>query len=560
MLTWLSVKNFALIESLEVEFDAGLNVITGETGAGKSIIIGAIQLLAGDRADRTTIRKDADSCEISGIFQLDESKGLLPAVNAMLQEAGLPACEAGQLLIGRVVNTKSSRSFINSSPATLQLVKQLGDWLVDLHGPYDNQSLLRPAQQLQLLDRYADNGGECARYDELYRRLAELRARQESHRGNLPSPAQMELLRFQIAEIDAAALRDDEDVELVRKHQILARARDVLELIDHCTKKIESDGGIRAQLADIIRELARLAEIDEATGGSFSRLAADIVAQTQSLAEEMGVYSRSFDVDPSEFAAMEERLAVIQRLKRKYGGAIPAVLRYRDELEEQVQRHDDFEQIDADLERQITVLAAEVLQSARILSRRRKESAKKLEKAVTAKLRVLGFAESTFSVEIVETAMQSTGIDTIEFFIAPNPGEGRQPLRNVASSGEISRVMLAIKAILAGADRIPSLVFDEIDVNIGGRVAVTVAEELARLGREHQILCITHLPQIAAAGRRHFVVEKSTKRARTATSIKVLDEPSRIEEIGRMLGGGEKLGSAATHAAELVRNATAWHA
>lgn len=558
MLTSLLIRNLALIEELEIDFSPGFNTVTGETGAGKSVIIGAVQLLLGQRADRSAIRGGADACEVNGIFDLSAEPELLAAVDAVLEEAGVPACEDGQLLLRRWFSEKSARVHVNSTPVTLSVLRQLGDLLVDVHGPYDHQSLLKPARQLAVLDAFGGYGDDLDTCRQLHDKLRQARDKLAESDREHASPELVELLRHQVKEIDKAKLREGELQELTQRHATVANASEILELVGHCyTLLHDSDNAILDQVADITRHLQDLEHLDSEAGRQFVQLIENAFHELETLATELNDYGDQVDIDPQEFIELEDRLAVLQRLKRKYGGSMESVFSFHADAMQRLERLDDLDAYRERLQQDVDKAEADLAEAARKLSRKRREQARKLAPQITDKLRRLGFPDGEFDIEVAEAPLGARGADSVEFYVAPNPGEGRQPLRAIASSGEISRIMLALKTVLAAADDVPLLIFDEVDANVGGVVAVTVGQELRRLGQERQVICITHLPQVAAGGDRHFRVAKQVRQKRTIAEMIVLDEDARVDELARMLGGDSASSVVRTHAQELIAKANA---
>ncbi len=553
MLSHLLIKNLALIEELNIDFSSGLNIVTGETGAGKSIIIGAVQLILGQRAEKSLIRGGAESCEITGIFELADRPDAVAEVDAVLQAAGAPPCDDGQLIVRRVITDKSSRAFANAAPVTVAVLKELGDVLIDVHGPYDHQSLLRPARQLTVLDAFGDLGKEVEACAALHAVLRQVQERIRQSTEEFASPDMVDLLRFQVKEIEHAALRPGEDEELAQRHARVANASELLELVQRAHAAIsEQEGCLQDRLGDVIRDMQEVERMDPEGGHRFLLSLEAASNELQTVSEEMSSYLEEIEVDPRELAELEERMALIQRLKRKYGGSLEEVAAHLEAVVERLSRLDDQGAWREKLRRDEKEAEAALLEAARALSRKRRREARRLAPLVTEKLQRLGFPDGQFDVQIEDAAVGAHGMDAVEFQVAPNPGEGSAPLRVIASSGEIARVMLALKTVLTAADRVPLLIFDEVDANIGGVVALTVGAELKKLGTQHQIICISHLPQIAAGGDRHFRVAKMVRGKRTVATMDCLDGEARIDELARMLGGEESSSVVRKHAAEMI--------
>lgn len=550
MLLSLRVKNLALVESARIEWGAGLNVITGETGAGKSILIGALKLLLGERADRKWIRAGAEACGAEAVFDVTALKDL----PALLEELGLPPAEEGQLIIRRIVkDSGAGQNLVNDTPVTLQTMKRLGERLVDMHGPYDHQSLLSPRFQLDVLDAYGALEKERAACAEKYRVLRELESQRDALQGGDEEvSARMDLLQFRIKELEEAKPEAGEDESVAQEHAVASHAQRILELGQGVLGALQDGEGnafdslVGAQRA--LEELSRLLPDAEEWKGEVRATA----QQLQSLAETMRDAMDRVEADPARLDWLEQRLAMYQRLKRKYGvdavGLVKLLEDSREALKELSQRGEKLVAV----EKKIDDAGKELLSVGRALQKKRRAVADELATAVTTQLRELGFQHGAFGVATREAEPGPTGCDEVSFEFAPNLGEAKKPLREIASSGEISRVMLATKAVLAKHDKIPLLVFDEVDANVGGEMGIAVGRKLAALGASHQVICITHLPQVAAQGSTHFAVVKRVHDGRTFTEVEPLDEKSRVDEIARMLGGKDLTKVTLQHAREML--------
>jgi DNA repair protein RecN (Recombination protein N) len=556
MLSSLSISNLALIDALEVEFSPGLNILTGETGAGKSIIISAVQLLLGNRADKGVIRSGSDQCRIAAVYELGEQPNLQQRVDALIAESGGPACEDGQLIVCRAISAKSSRCHVNSTPVNLSVLRELGELLVDVHGPYDHQSLLNPARQLDALDGFAGVSNLRKKIREAWAGLRSSQEDLDAWERQSFSPAQMENMRFQVQEIREAKLNPAEIEALSARHAMAANRKELLEVLESARQRLsEGNDAVDQQLSSTIRDLYVIEEIDAEGGGHLTGLLESVINELRNFQDELADYATRIDADPRQLAEIEERLGLVHKLKRKYGRTVEDVLAYADKIEADLEKMENFENHREQLAAAVEAAEAVVLKHAKSLAAKRRKAGPKLAKALTEKLRVLGFANSAFSVDLSETALSMTGSDHCEFVFSPNVGEGAHNLRQIASSGEISRVMLALKTVLAAADQVPVLIFDEIDANIGGPTATVVGREMVALGRERQIICISHLPQVAAGADRHFAISKATKAKRTVAQLAVLDRDARIAELARMLGGKDSSSVVEQHAAELIRQA-----
>ncbi len=553
MLVQLSVRNFAIVEEAVVTFGNGLNIITGETGAGKSVLMGALHLVLGGRSDKSAIREGAPEARVEASFLLNDTA----AIDAILEEAGLPLCEENLLLVRRTVNQNGGgRCFINDGSATAQTLRKVGELLVDIHGPYDHQSLLDEAFQRDLLDAYGGCGALRDAYRTAWREEAALKQRLQALQGDSADIAQeIDRLQFAVDEIRQAGLSEADEEELVQRHDQAANAERILDLGGSAMNALmEGEGSIFDQLVGIQNQLAELARILPEAAEWRSEVQA-VAVQTQELAGSMNERLSMMDADPEQLAALEARLTLVQRLKRKYGRTVAEILEV---LERDQTRLDDLSTRTEQVERLTGAIAAahgELLKRGEALSKRRAKEAARLAKAITAHLHDLGFLKAGFDIHVTPCDPMPEGTDHVEFGFAPNPGEPMRALRAIASSGEIARVMLAVKAVLSTHDRIPVLVFDEIDANIGGEVGRAVGQKLRAVSRDHQVLCITHLPQSAVYGDCHYRVEKRVEKGRTRTSIRRLDEAERVDEIARMLGGKDLTSVVEAHARELLAGA-----
>jgi DNA repair protein RecN (Recombination protein N) len=555
MLTTLRIKNLALVSDLTLELQPGFNAITGETGAGKSIIIGALKLVLGERADRTLIRSGSDSCSVETVF---DTMHLRAPLKTFLEENGLEPCEENQLVIKRTFSSAgTNRQFINGSPTTLNALSTLGEWLVDMHGPHDHQSLLHPTKQLSILDAFAGLEKVRARFGDLLRRRSEL----QSGKAHLivdekTYAQQLELLRFQVQEISAAKLQPDEEAELQLEHSRATNSARLVELSQSALSQLSDDENSLIVLAGRFgRTIQELQKIDPSADGLVS-LHEQVVSALRDVQSDLSHYADKLEINPERLAQLDERMTLLQSLKRKYGGTIQEIISFGDDAKEKLEALEQREVELARLNSELQKNEKELRNAGEELSAARKKAIPKLAKAVVKQLGDLGFGQSHFDISIttqkeISTAISSSGFDTIEFQFAPNLGEPARPLRAIASSGEMSRVMLALKTALALQDEIPVLVFDEIDANVGGETASVVGEKMRQIGKQHQVLCITHLPAVAASASSHFLVSKEISDGRTISKIELLDKNERVTEIARMFGGQSEV--ARQHAKSLLK-------
>jgi DNA repair protein RecN (Recombination protein N) len=558
MLTTLRIKNLALVADLTLDLQAGLNVITGETGAGKSILIGALNLILGERADRTLIRSGADACTVEAVFDVTRLKA---PVKPFLEDNGLEPCEDGQLVVKRTFTAAgANRQFINGSPTTLATLAALGEWLVDIHGPHDHQSLLHPARQLAILDAFGGLDETRETFAELVRRRATLEGEKAALIVDEKTYAQqLDLLRFQTNEIAAARLIPGEDLTIEQDFRRASNAARLIELSQSALALLgENEDSLLSQSGALGRTLQELQRVD-AGAEPLAKSQEQVVAALRELQAELSHYADRIDLDPARLRELEERLNLLQSLKRKYGSTLADVTAFG---EEAARRLHSLEQRDAELARlnaELKKLDAELWKRGKELSAQRRKLIPQLSKAVVKQLGALGFKQSHFDVAITTHAestdpnppFSATGLDTVEFQFAPNPGEPPRPLRAIASSGEMARVMLALKTVLAAEDEIPVLVFDEVDANVGGETAHAVGEKMRQIANQRQVLCVTHLAPVASEGDAHYVVTKQIKDGRTISEISLLDRTDRISELARMLGGQSE--TARKHAETLLK-------
>lgn len=567
MLVRLSIQNYALIESLEIEFGSGLNIITGETGAGKSILIGALGLALGERADSDSVRSGAKQAVVEAEFRV----GPGPQWERILTELELEKTETLSLR-REVAATGRSRAFIGENMVPLSGLKQLGDALVDMHGQHQHQSLLYEERHLDFLDGFAQAWPERQRVAQLYqdyrniaRELEELKNRERLTQEKL------DLYQFQIKEIEAAKIVPGEEEELGRQQAVLANAEKLFSLASEGYGRLYQDeGSVSEQLAGLLKNLEQIADIDPRAEGLKTAVAA-AEGQLKEAARELRRYRDGIQFDPARLEEIRQRLDLLHNLKKKYaakGEGLEAVLGYLEKIKSEVDSVEHGQERIAELEARLEKTRREWEQACLMLSEKRQAAARRMSREVTGQLADLGMDKAGFEVEVAQTADEgglvgfkgrkcladATGVDRVRFLIKPNPGEEMRPLARIASGGEISRVMLAIKTILAEADQTPVLIFDEIDVGIGGRVAEAVGRKLRQIGQRRQVLCITHLPQIAALAQNHYRVSKRISGARTVTLVERLSDDQRVEEVARMLGGEKVSEAARRHAREMVGN------
>ncbi len=567
MLKSLEIKDYALIDHTEIEFGRGLNIITGETGAGKSILIDAMSLLLGERASVEVIRKGAQKAFIEGFFDVELNK----KVRALLQANEIEY--QPDLIIRREISLKgSNRCFINDTPVALTLIKQLGDLLVDLHGQHEHQSLLRIESHIGFLDEYSGNSKLIEEYQvsykELNKKISELKnliSKEESIKEK------KEIYAFQIKEIDSVSPSIGEDDTILNELNILENSEKLLELTEEVyTKLYDAEPSVIDLLGETKHKLNQLSGIDksflESEGECDSALA--IVKE---LADSLRSYKSKIDVDPKEAEYKRERLGAINMLKKKYGGSIENIIEHRNKIGKDFELADNFSDAISKIQSEIKALQKSAGEAAEKISLSRKKSAAKIESEVIKSLNQLGISDSSFKVKISKTeadkdsvdfilfnnkkySYSNTGFDEVEFYISTNIGEDVKPLTKVASGGEVSRIMLSLKTILAKSDKLPVLIFDEIDTGVSGRIAQKVGAALRDLASFHQIIAITHLPQIAGMANFHYSVEKKQIDDRTVSSIRQLDENERINEVAKLVSGEVLTKESIESAKQLILN------
>jgi len=549
MLRSLRIRNLALVEELEWELPAGFTAVTGETGAGKSVILGALKFLLGERADRGVVRSGATSAGIEAVFSLGETS----EIDSLLEESGVDPCQDGELILKRSIAAEGSgRQFINGSACNLSVLKELGTRLVDLHGPHDHQSLFSRREQTLLIDRFSEALPEREAY--LARRSEVSSARRELEELETTGGGEdrMEQLRMEIDEITSANISEGEEEPLNARYKAASNSRRLIELSAAAVTRLEHEelGAVNAiaESARLLKELGRLDERAEAHMTALERISGEF----DLLLGDLRDYAETIEVDAGELQRLEERINLLATLRRKYGPSLSDVMARGTKSSALLERLLGMSELRASATKKLEEATATMVKAAAKLGTKRREGAKALAKRVVGELADLGFKQAGFEIHLDPQAEPGPdGAELAEFLFAPNPGEPVQPLRAIASSGEISRVMLALKTALADQDKIPLLVFDEIDANVGGEIATKVAAKMKELGAGHQVLCITHLPQVAAAASAQFLVSKTLHDGRTETSLSPsLGDEERIAEIARMLGGVSE--SAKAHAATLL--------
>ncbi|NBQ57169.1 MAG: DNA repair protein RecN [Opitutaceae bacterium] len=551
MLQSLHVRNLALLEEVSLDFEAGFTAVTGETGAGKSILLGALGLLAGERADKTIIRQGAPACEVEAALFFTKPK----AINTVLTELELPECEDGLMILKRSVpREKAPKITVNGSLATLAVLQRLGEHWVDFHGPSEPRRLLKDSCQLELLDLYGRAAPALSAYQQKYGIWRERCLDREKILGETKlSQSQLEFLQNQLTRLEALELTPDAIETLERDFKRMNRAQELIELTQALANGLVGEDGVQGRVAGLLRDARTLEEIDPSTKTLAERLAAASI-EVNDLGAEFAALGAELQFDPEQAEQLTERINTWLEVKRKHGGDVVAVIAARDELRLRLEVQGDLEGALARLEKQIADAERALKKEGASLRVVREKAAKELAKIAAKGIVQLGFKKADFQVRIVALAQPGpTGDCSCEFLFSPNVGEAPLPLSRIASSGELARVMLALKTVLADLDAVPLLVFDEVDANVGGEIGRVVGEKMAAIAKNHQVLCVTHLPQVAAQATSHLVVTKDQSKDRAVVGIAPIqaNRKARVSELARMLGD-RTAKSALAHAEELL--------
>lgn len=559
MIEKLTVKDIAVVESAEIAFGSGLNVVTGETGAGKSVLIGALNLLSGVRADHSLIRHGAEQATVMAEWHLsaDVSGELAP----LFEDAGIDPCEDDRLIVRRTIAASGSgRCLVNNCPTTVQTLRRIGERLIDLHGPHDNQSLLDPRFQLDALDAFGHCYALRDAFAEIWRERRILQQRRATLTGDSVSVArELDLLHHQIQEISEAGLSLETDGDaLIAEHTESANAGHLLELGFGVLQMLsEGEGAAVDVVASALRSLEDMKRSGAVEAKQWMEEARSASIQLNELSQAIASNLSRIDASPERMQWLDDRMTLVEKLKRKYGHSIEDILDFYAHAQLRASDLESRGEQVAVVDRETAAVEKRLDAAAQVLRKSRVEASGTLAQAVSRQLADLGLPHAAFRVDLMPAeADREDGTDIVEFGFAPNPGESMRPLRGIASSGEISRVMLALKTVLAEHDKVPVLVFDEIDANVGGEIANIVGSKLADVARLHQVICITHLPQVAAWGRRHFAVAKQIEGGRTLTHIRIVSDAERVDELARMLGGADLTSVTLDHARELLISKT----
>ncbi len=531
------MKNLAIIDEVEVDFSDRLNVLTGETGAGKSIIIGSINTALGGKVSKDLIRKDAEFALIELLFQVDS-----PEEREQLEALGI-SFEDDTLLISRKITASRTINRMNGESVTVGMIRKAAELLIDIHGQNEQQSLLRKGTHLEILDRYAKEefAGRVEALADTYQEYKKLR--EELSEKEIPEEERLReisFLQYELDEIESAKLEPGEEEELEQAYRKLSNATEIAEGLSGVYQRTsQEDGSVSERLGESIRTLSQLAEYDGRVADFLNQIS-DIDALVTDFNRDISDYMDEFDVGTEEFAAVEKRLDLVRGIKAKYGKTTAEVRAYGEEIRQKLAYYEEYDSHRKELQDKLQKLEKKLERLCREVSKIRRRNGKILEEEIVRALNDLNFLQVKFQISIEEREEYTArGKDEVEFMISTNPGMELRPLGKAASGGELSRIMLAIKAVIAGHDQIDTMIFDEIDVGISGRTAQMVAEKMAMIGRSHQVICISHLSQIAAMADTHFLIEKENEADSTHTEIRLLTEEESVEELARILGGAK---------------------
>lgn len=552
MLQSLRIRNLALLEEVSLDFEAGFTAVTGETGAGKSILLGALSLLAGERADKTVIRQGAPAAEVeASLFFADATH-----IDEVLAALELPACEDGVLILKRSLpREKAPKITVNGSLATLAALQRLGEHWIDFHGPSEPRRLLKESCQLDLLDLFGRAGDALADYKASYRAWRELASEHARIADETKlAPDQIDFLRNQLAKLDALELTDEAIETLERDFQRMSRAQELIELASGLSAGLTGEEGVQGRIAELLRQAHQLESIDAASKPLAERLSSAAV-ELNDLGAEFSSLSQQLQFDPEQAEELGVKMNTWLEVKRKHGGDVAGVLAARENMRRRLDVQGDLEGTLLRLEKQIGDAARRAKKEAQSLRLLREKAAKELTKTAAKSIAQLGFRKADFQIRVVPLPeLTPTGDSSVEFLFSPNVGEAPLPLSRIASSGELARVMLALKTVLADLDEVPLLVFDEVDANVGGEIGRVVGAQMAGIAKSHQVLCVTHLPQVAAQATCHLVVTKDQSKDRAVVAIEPIHatRKARVSELARMLGD-RSAKSALAHAEELLK-------
>lgn len=535
MLEQLTIKNVAVIDRIDIEFENGLTVLTGETGAGKSIIIDSVNMILGDRAKKELVRHGKERAEVEAVFSMTES------VRCFLEKSELDCDDDSVILTRRITADGKSTARVNGSAVTLGMMREIADMLINIHGQHDNQALLNPSKHILFLDSYARDEAEFENYRKIYRERRELRQILSELEDNEEKRLQRaDLLRYQTNEISSAKLELGEEDELISRRRLLERAGEVDSAVQSVYAVLyDNDGGMSAYdlISEGVNALGTISDVDEQLRAAYDAISSAMYT-IEDTAREVRDFAEGIEFDEEELSDTVERLDLINKLKRKYGGTLESVIEYGATAAEELKKIESSDERAAEVRLKLSENDEKISKVAAALTEKRRRAAKRLENEIENALHELNMEKAHFAVKIVSKDYGTDGADSVEFLISTNPGEELKPLVRVASGGELSRVMLAIKSILAKSDEIQSMIFDEIDTGVSGAAAQKIADKLKAIGEDKQVICITHLPQLASTADHHFLIVKDTDGELAKTTLEKLDYEGRVKELARIVGGG----------------------
>ncbi len=559
MLLELNISNFALIDNVRLTLEDGLNILTGETGAGKSIIIDAVNMVLGERADTDNIRTGADKAVVEALFKCAEIDG----IEEILLPLGIELDREKTVVLAREIKSGRSISRINGRPVSLSNIRELSRRMIDIHGQHQHQSLLDTQNHIDILDQF---GGEKVleqrkRVASMYDRLLELRRiLEEINKSEMERERNIDLYSYQVQEIEMASLREGEDQELARQREVMVNAEKIYQSLIQAYQLLyegdsDSGAGIVDGLNQVISLLAPFSSMDDSIGGYHSAVETSYISLREA-ARDIRSHIEGFEFDRQQLNSVEERLDLISRLKRKYGKTIEEILEYCNNKSMELERLKNSQQEQITIKAEIAQIEEDLKKECVVLSGLRKKASEFLASGVTSEINKLGMNNGIFSVSMEATGgFTSRGLDSVEFLFSANLGEPLKPLSKIVSGGEMSRIMLAIKVSLALTDRIPTLIFDEIDAGISGRTAQVVAQQLAQVSGKHQVICVTHLPQIASMADNHFLIKKEEEEGHTYTRLELMGRDDKIKELARLLGGAKVTELTMKHSEEMLKMA-----
>lgn len=535
MLEQLTIKNVAVIDRLEVSFKSGVSVLTGETGAGKSIIIDSINMILGSRANKELVRRGTEKAEVEAVFTMTD------AVRELLEENDIDAEDDCVIIRRRVTSEGKSSARVNGAAVNLNLLRDIADMMINIHGQHDNQALLTPAKHIMFLDAYARNSEAHAAYKAQYDRMCAIKKRLNSLQTDEQARMQkIDLLSYQVNEINSAGLEAGEEEELSAQRRLLENAEKINECAERAYVNLYDYPDGRSaydMISEAVEAMASIAEISPELNSAYEALSSAMYT-IEDAAHEVRSFSDGIEFDEQALDEVHERLDLINKLKRKYGGSVEAVIEFGRRAQQELYDIETSDEQTAELKSELDEVNKKLKAAAAELTKERSAAARKLEKEIENALHELNMEKAVFSVSVKPQDYSPGGADFVEFMIATNPGEEMKPLVKIASGGELSRVMLAIKSILAKSDEVDTLIFDEIDTGVSGEAAQKIADKLKAIGEDKQVICITHLPQLASSADNHFLIVKNVDGELASTTLKELDFDGRVKELARIVGGG----------------------